>query len=193
MDLRHNILVFFLLFIPSVTLAAPSAEMLANPCAGCHGFQGSSVGPASPSIASLPAEYFIELMQEFKKGTRPNTIMSRIAKGYSDAEIKLLASYFAKQKLQRFPQKTDKKLAARGKVLHNKYCDKCHPKGGRSVEDDAGFLAGQWAPYLRHSMQDYYDGSRPMPKKMKKKLDNLRKEAGDKGLEQLIHYYASQK
>ncbi|MDH5444994.1 MAG: cytochrome c4 [Gammaproteobacteria bacterium] len=172
--------------------ATPSAAMLANTCAGCHGTNGSSVGPASPTIAGISKDYFIETMQAYKSGERPSTIMTRIAKGYTDEEIKLMAGFFSKQPFVRQSQGFDKNKATTGKKLHKKYCEKCHEKGGRSAEDDAGILAGQWEPYLRFTMEDFNNGSRSMEKKMKKKMQALNKSHGKKGVDALMHYYASQ-
>jgi len=36
-------------------------------------------------------------MLAFKSGTRPATIMHQLAKGYTDEQIRLLATYFASQ------------------------------------------------------------------------------------------------
>ncbi|MCG8122535.1 MAG: cytochrome c4, partial [Candidatus Thiodiazotropha taylori] len=36
-------------------LSGASASMLANTCAGCHGTNGASIGPASPSIGGISA------------------------------------------------------------------------------------------------------------------------------------------
>ena len=175
------------------TLAGtPTASMLANSCAGCHGTNGSSVGPASPTIAGISVDYFIETMEAYKSGERPSTIMIRIAKGYTEEEIKLMAEYFAKQPFVRKGQQHDARKAARGEKLHKKYCEKCHEDGGRSSEDDAGILAGQPIPYLHYSMEDFLSGNRPMEKKMKKKMDALKEDTGDEGVEQVIHYYGSQ-
>ena len=173
--------------------ATPSASMLGNTCAGCHGTNGNSNGPATQTIAGISSEYFIETMEAYKSGERPSTIMTRIAKGYTEEEIKRMAKFFAKQKFDRQPQKVDAKMAKRGKKLHDKYCEKCHEDGGRSTEDDAGILAGQWKPYLKYTMEDFMSGDREMTKKMKKKVDQLKKSKGDAGMKQLFHYYASQK
>jgi len=178
--------------IAAVTIAAtPSATMLANSCAGCHGTNGSSVGPASPTIAGISVDYFIETMEAYKKNERPSTIMTRIAKGYTEEEIKLMANFFAKQPFVRQPQKFDSKLAKKGKKIHKKYCEKCHEDGGTSSEDDAGILAGQWEPYVRFSMEDFTSGNRHMEKKMKKKMKSLQEDHGDAGVDALIHYYSS--
>ncbi|MDT8384792.1 MAG: cytochrome c [Gammaproteobacteria bacterium] len=67
--------------------------MLANPCAGCHGPDGASPGPIPP-LKGLPGSYIISAMQAFKTDQRQGTVMNRIAKGYTDEEIKLMAGYF---------------------------------------------------------------------------------------------------
>lgn len=186
------LLMCFVVFSNTIIAATPSASMLANTCAGCHGTNGSSVGPASPTIAGISHDYFIETMEAYKSGERPSTIMTRIAKGYTEEEIKLMAGFFSKQKFIRQSQRFDDKKARTGKKLHKKYCEKCHEEGGRSAEDDAGILAGQWIPYLRFTMEDFNNGSRSMEKKMKKKMKALNKSHGTKGVDALIHYYASQ-
>jgi len=169
----------------------PSASMLANSCAGCHGTNGSSVGPASPTIAGISVDYFIETMDEYKSGKRPSTIMGRIAKGYTEEEVKLMADFFAKQPFVRIAQEYDSKQAKKGARLHKKYCEKCHEDGGRSSEDDAGILAGQWVPYIRYTMDDFTSGKREMTKKMKKKVKKMEEAVGKDGMEQLMHYYGS--
>jgi len=37
-------------------------------------------------------------MKAFKSGARPATVMHQLAKGYSDAQIEVIAAYFAAQK-----------------------------------------------------------------------------------------------
>ncbi len=175
------------------TMTGASASMLANTCNGCHGPSGASVGPASPTIAGISEEYFVETMKGFASGEIPSTIMGRIAKGYSDEEIEAMAKHFAKQKFVPAKQSADEKLAKKGAKLHDKYCEKCHAEGGSSAEDDAGILAGQWAAYLEMTLSDYIKGDRTATKKMAKKLKKLYEKEGDAGIKALIAYYASKK
>ncbi len=73
-------------------------KSLAATCANCHGTNGKSVKDAVlPSLAGMKSDYLAEQMQAFKSGARPATIMHQIAKGFSDEQIKTLASYFASQ------------------------------------------------------------------------------------------------
>ena len=177
----------------SVSADTPSAEMLSFTCAGCHGTGGISNGPATPSLAGISTEYFGDAMKEYKEGERPATIMTRIAKGYSEEEIELMAGYFSKQKFVAGKQASDAALAKKGAKLHDKYCEKCHAEGGTSAEDDAGILAGQWTPYLQYTMEDFMSGKREMPKKMKKKVKKLQKKEGDAGMAALYNFYSSAK
>ena len=79
--------------------APPSPAMLSNACAGCHGTNGGSYGPTMPSLANQSKEAIEVAMKKFKSGERPGTIMGRLAKGYSEAEVSAMAELFSKQKL----------------------------------------------------------------------------------------------
>ena len=174
------------------TMTGASADMLSHTCAGCHGTNGASSGPATPTIGGLSTEYFVEVMQGFKSGDIKSTIMQRIAKGYSDEEITLMADWFGAKPYVMAKQDFDASLVEKGAKLHDKYCEKCHADGGTSKEDDSGLLAGQWVPYMRWAMDDFQAGDREMPKKMKKKVKKLVSKEGDAGIEALLNYYASQ-
>ncbi|KPK40540.1 MAG: sulfide dehydrogenase [Gammaproteobacteria bacterium SG8_47] len=178
---------------PCVSAATPSASMLANTCAGCHGTDGVSIGPATPTIAGMSTEYFVDMMEAYKADEIPSTVMGRIAKGYTKEEIEVLAEHFAKLPFVRPDQQVDEAAANQGAKLHRKFCEKCHEDGGRSSEDDAGILAGQWTPYLRWSMDDFTSDKREMTKKMRKKVTKMLEDHGDEGIEQLLQFYASQK
>lgn len=176
----------------TAAVAMDRGEMLANTCAGCHGPGGISHGPATPSIAGNSEFYFIESMNAYRSGERPSTIMERIAKGYSDADIEAMAKYFAKKKYISAEQSADTSMARIGEKLHDKYCEKCHTEAGKLAEDESGFLAGQWKPYLQYNLHDFaVSQDRDMPKKMARKLDQLYKKYGQKGLDQLVEFYAT--
>ncbi len=192
MSLRKTLTVILgsglLLGATHTSAAPPTASMLADTCVGCHGPEGSSVGPAIPSIAGMSAEYFNTVMKEYKADGRYGTIMNRIAKGYSDEEIDLMGDYFAKQDFVRYPQQLDAAKVAAGEKLYDKNCSKCHDEKGALADDDAGILAGQWLPYLTYSMEDFTAGKREMPKKMKKKVEKL----DSAELDALLQSFASQ-
>ena len=171
-------------------MTGASASMLANTCAGCHGTNGASIGPASPSIGGMSAVYFGEVMQGFKSGDVPSTIMKRIADGYTDEEIASMGEYFSKQPFVAAKQSFDAGKADEGAKLHDKYCEKCHADGGASAEDDSGILLGQLTPYLHYTLSDYKAGDREMTKKMKKQVNKLISKEGDAGFDALMNFYA---
>ncbi len=76
---------------------ATHVRLLAANCANCHGTDGKSQG-GTPGLTGNSKEKIVEMLQEFKAGKRPATIMHQLAKGYTDAEIDALAAYFAAQK-----------------------------------------------------------------------------------------------
>ncbi len=94
------------------TLAAPSVvhaqntsaqalyvRGLAATCANCHGTDGRAVpGSTVVSIAGMDKNYLVTQLKAFKTGARPATVMHQISKGYSDAQIDVLAGYFSAQK-----------------------------------------------------------------------------------------------
>jgi len=175
-------------------MSGASVSMLANTCAGCHGFDGVSQGPSTPSIAGMSAEYLTEVLKAYKSGSAMSTIMGRITKGYTDEELAQVAKYYSEKKAVKVSgQKFDEALAKKGEKLHDKYCEKCHSEAGTLAEDESGFLGGQWTPYLHATMTDFTSGAREMPKKMKKKVEALTKKEGDDGMKALMNYYASQK
>lgn len=177
-------------------ISGARAQMLAGTCFGCHGTDGLSAGPATPIIAGINGEYFTEVMQGFQEGTVYSTVMGRIAKGYTEEEIKLLASYFSGKPYQAATQEFDPALAEKGAKLHHKFCEKCHSEGGKPIageDEDYQLLAGQWTPYLHNTMSDIRAGRREIPKKMKSRLDDLLATAGDGGIQALFAYYASEK
>jgi cytochrome c553 len=74
-------------------------KSLAATCANCHGTNGVAVtGSSVTSLAGLDKAYTVTQMKAFKAGTRPATVMHQLSKGYSDAQIDVLATYFAAQK-----------------------------------------------------------------------------------------------
>jgi sulfide dehydrogenase cytochrome subunit len=70
---------------------------LAATCANCHGTNGVSVGTVE-SLAGKPRDEIVRKMQEYRKGTKPGTIMPQLAKGYTDEQIEVLGTWFAAQK-----------------------------------------------------------------------------------------------
>jgi cytochrome c553 len=81
--------------------AAPTISAgarLAATCAACHGTNGDTHGSTLPRLAGQPQQALSASLHAFKTGQRTSTIMTQIAKGYTDEQLDLLAAYFAAQK-----------------------------------------------------------------------------------------------
>lgn len=84
---------------PISAVAEPSVfdvTVLAAACANCHGTDGRSPG-SIPSIAGRPDTILSQQLKAFKSDTPPpgTTIMNRLAKGLTDAQIDALAQHFS--------------------------------------------------------------------------------------------------
>ncbi|MEY6431963.1 c-type cytochrome [Thioalkalicoccus limnaeus] len=173
-------------------LSGADARTLAMTCAGCHGTDGASVGPASPTIGGMYRGYFIEIMEGFRSGEIYSTVMGRIARGYTDDEIELMADYFMSKPFVPAQQSYDRNLVPVGARLHDRYCERCHADGGIPLEDEEYFiLAGQWTPYLEYAMEDFLADRRPIERRMKQELDRLMRREGPDGLQAIFAFYGS--
>ncbi len=64
----------------------------ASSCSGCH---GAVVAGGIPPIAGRPATELTAAMRGFRDGSRKATLMDRLMKGFSDAEITAIAAFWA--------------------------------------------------------------------------------------------------
>jgi sulfide dehydrogenase cytochrome subunit len=183
------------------TAGAADVATLAGACEDCHGKDGASTEAKIPTIGGMSAIYITDSMAAYRDKARPcedvkylsgphkgeTGNMCKSTEDLSEADTALIAEHFAGLPFVRAKQPFDADLAAQGKGIHNLNCKKCHEDGGSSPDDDAGILAGQWTPYLEEQLEEYAEGKRPLPEKMKPKFEKL--SADDK--KALLHYYAS--
>lgn len=89
-------LAVFVALMPAAAFAADEAQVLAAPCAACHGPDG--ISPAQiPSIAGKTQDELVQQLTAFRDAPPAGTtIMNRHMKGYDDAQIALLVQYFSK-------------------------------------------------------------------------------------------------
>ena len=92
-----------LVVLPALVAAAPAlaaggpdaGQRLYASCAGCHGTQGEAALGTVPPLAGQKADALLAALRAYKDGTRSATIMQQVAKGYSDAQLALVAGYLA--------------------------------------------------------------------------------------------------
>jgi len=72
-------------FYPAYPSAELSGKMIANACYTCHGGNLDTLKSSTPDL--------MQILLAFKQHKRPSTIMNRITSGYSDSELKAVATY----------------------------------------------------------------------------------------------------
>lgn len=69
----------------------------ASSCSGCHAVNAAAETPVPP-IRGRTADEIMAAMAAFRAGKQPATVMDRIAKGFTDDELKPIAAWLAQQK-----------------------------------------------------------------------------------------------
>lgn len=71
------------------------ASIMAHSCAACHGTNGQLGDEFFVPLAGMPVNQFVKTMKDFKEGRRPATLMGHVANGFTDADLKQMAEFFA--------------------------------------------------------------------------------------------------
>ena len=96
--MRTTLAVAVLLASTAIALSAsPEPPPGAASCSGCHPAKAGVNSPV-PRLTGRGATDIVTQMQEFRTGQRPGTVMDRIAKGFSDDEVRAIAAWYSAQK-----------------------------------------------------------------------------------------------
>ncbi|MBM3522640.1 MAG: sulfide dehydrogenase [Alphaproteobacteria bacterium] len=89
--MRNRLAIAGMLLVSAPALAQNAdVRLIASTCVSCHGALGRSPG-AMPPLDRRSKEDLAQALREFRSDARPATVMGRIAKGFSDAEIDAVA------------------------------------------------------------------------------------------------------
>ena len=77
-------------------LAASDPPPGATSCSGCH--SPGAAASVIPRLYGRDAGDITTAMAGFRDGSRPATVMNRIAKGFTDDELRAIAAWLAAQK-----------------------------------------------------------------------------------------------
>ena len=137
------------------------SERLA-PCYSCHGDQGQSFNPDTPSLGAQPSPYLLIQLYLFREKLRTVELMNAAVKGFTDDDLRSFADTLAK--LPPPPATTgpiDPARLDRGRALaHQHRCNVCHlpDLAGR---DNVPRIAGQREDFLVKTMREYKANIRP--------------------------------
>lgn len=145
-----------------VAVPTASAQERFAGCLACHGEGGRSVTPLTPSLSGQHSFYAITQLFLFREGRRSNPLMTAVAKGMSDADMRAFADLIAR--LPGPPAASmdglDARRMANGATLASQHrCGGCHGAdytGGNQVAR----IANQREDYLLATLREYQSGQR---------------------------------
>jgi cytochrome c553 len=130
-------------------------------CLACHGADGQSRTPETPSLGGQPSFFVVAQLFLFREGRRDNAPMTAAAKGLTNADLIAFAERVTKLPPPPPPEaKPDPERFARGLVLSRRHpCGVCH-NPDFSGREQMPRLANQREDYLLKSMREYKSGAR---------------------------------
>lgn len=145
-----------------------TAEQIVNTvCAACHGVDGNSAISLNPKLAGQHPEYIQKQLTEFKSGKRANAVMSGMAAGLSEEDMKSLADYFSSQKATLGAAKENGKGSLGEKIYRGGIaktnvpaCAACHGATGAGLPKQFPRMAGQHADYTLAQLKTFRTGER---------------------------------
>lgn len=139
------------------TTSAALSQRIAT-CGACHGADGNSQMPNSPSLAGQPKVFLENQLIVIREGLRVIPAMAGVLDKVSDKDVTALADHFSAMPLKPQPGEKRDVQFERGRVLASKmHCASCHMP---AYEGQAQMprIAGQREDYLVHSMREFKDG-----------------------------------
>ena len=175
---------------PAEPLVDPDAgkALVENNCSGCHTPDGRGKTAEIPNLAAQPAEYLRDAMHAYRDGRRRHAALQDLIAGFSEADIRNVAGYFASQ-----PPLPPALAEAAGDAAYREgaevaaACTGCHGEHGISTTPGIPSLAGQQPVYLMVATQDYASGSRGHAEK-----EEMLQGLGEVDIEKMALYFASQ-
>ena len=154
---RLALLVALVAMSGGVVAQAPPAQTL-QLCAACHGADGNSKLPGSPSLAGQPKVFIENQLVMIREGLREVAQMKGLLTNIKDEEFTLLAKYFSEQKIAPDTGAVDAAKRMRGAALSQRgNCGSCHLPD-YSGREQMPRLAGQREDFLFASMKEFRDG-----------------------------------
>lgn len=133
---------------PTMDVAAGKAA--AAVCAGCHGADGNSAIPGTPSMAGQDAPYLAVALRAYQDGSRRHALMQGAAATLSERDIANLAAFYAAQA----PRPPKARVPLPPEAWAEK-CDRCHEPGIENPVFVFPRIKGQPAGYIAKELKAY--------------------------------------
>jgi cytochrome c553 len=145
----------------ALPLAAQPLEERLPTCFACHGENGTSQLPETPSLGAQPAFYATVQLVLFRDRLRVSEPMNEMTKGLSDTDLQKGADIISKlPPPQPVADTPDAGRTERGRALAEQHrCNFCH-QSDYAGRENVPRLAGQREDYLLKALRGYKDNSR---------------------------------
>ena len=150
-------LLFFAAHAAAQVAALPVAPPQVPACVACHGPNGNSQIPLTPSLAGQPKIFIENQLVLIREGLRDIPQMKGLLDTLKDPELVALAIYFAAQTPAKSSGNINREVFDRGQALAAKMlCGTCHLPD-YSGRQQMPRLAGQNEAFLAYSMKQFRD------------------------------------
>ena len=134
----------------------------ANACFSCHGLDGAGDGVSVPRLAGLDAGYLQKQLADYALRTRPDPVMSPVARWLDDDEQHAVAVWYAT-----LPDPSARPSAPPPAIWREgapergvAACASCHGAGGEGLGEGNPAVHGQPAAYTLDQLQRWKRGER---------------------------------
>lgn len=160
---RHRAIAAALLFLAAPSAFAQAVAQRIELCYVCHGRNGHSQTPLTPSLGGQPSFFVVAQLFLFRDGRRGNVPqgMADAAKPLTNDDLRAFGDYIAQLPPPAPPAgKVDTARAVRGAALAREHhCAACH-NPDYSGREQMPRLAHQREDYLLKALRDYKSGAR---------------------------------
>ena len=142
-------------------LYAQSLDARLPTCFACHGENGTSQIPETPSLGAQPAFYTTVELLMFRDRLRITEPMNEMTKGLSDADLQKAADVISKlPPPQPVSDTPDAARMERARALSQQnHCNFCH-QSNYAGQENVPRLAGQREDYLLKTLREYKNNTR---------------------------------
>jgi cytochrome c553 len=129
------------------------------PCVACHGADGNTTIPGTPTIAGQPAYFTHWQLIKYRDGRRQDPQMSPFAQHLTDADMADLAAFYAAQAPRARGSAVDPTKVTAGRPLADRHhCTSCHTPT-LTGQQQVPLLAGQELGYLLKLLHGFRNGT----------------------------------
>jgi len=165
-------------------------------CVACHGAAGNSTIAQNPKLAGQHEAYLVKQLHDFKGPQRNNPVMTTIAKGLTDDDIRNISAFLDLQ-VQKPGTAKNKDTVELGKKIYRggiaeknvPACAACHSPTGAGIPAQFARIGGQHQDYTAAQLTAFRSGAR----KNSAQMTTISKRLSDEEIQAVADYVAGLK